>query len=159
MRGRPAPVTDPNTGFLDIAPDASGNFPLVVWQTYRHKNELFPARRKPTLSFDSNMPTYKYPNPAPTPAVGGPIPSFNLFNNLDETSQIGLATCMHTPHLTARARASPIVPATGIRVAYEAKVNRAVFDYANQQWPYNLDPIHKRLPRRWRVRPLAIRNK
>jgi hypothetical protein len=42
IRGRPAPDTDPNAGFLGIAPDASGNYPLLVWQTYRHKNELFP---------------------------------------------------------------------------------------------------------------------
>ena len=59
-RGRPAPYTDPNTGFLDIAPDASGSFPLLVWQTYRHKNELFPADGTTDMQFDSSTPTYSY---------------------------------------------------------------------------------------------------
>ena len=90
IRGRPDPATDPNTGFLDIAPDANGNFPLLVWQTYRHKNELFPYDKSADTNFDSNSPTYSYRRPVPTPATGGPIPSFTLFNNLDETSQIGL---------------------------------------------------------------------
>jgi hypothetical protein len=57
IRGRPAPDTDPNAGFLGIAPDASGNYPLVVWQTYRHKNELFPASGRADSTFDSYMPT------------------------------------------------------------------------------------------------------
>src|SRR6187200_2656948 len=35
VRGRPSTAVGP-AGFLGIAPDANGNFPLVVWQTYRH---------------------------------------------------------------------------------------------------------------------------
>ena len=88
VRGRPNTAVGP-AGFLGIAPDGNGNFPLVVWQTYRHKNELFPADGNTASSFDSTAPAYKYAV-APTAAVGGPIPSFSLFNNLDETSQIGL---------------------------------------------------------------------
>lgn len=132
IRGRPAPDTDPMAGFLGVAPDASGNYPLVVWQTYRHKNELFPADGKTDISFDSTGPVYKYTS-QPTPATGGAVPSFNLFNNLDETSQLGLdnmyahATTAVQPPFTGPGSG----PATGIRVAYEAKVNRAVFDYAN----------------------------
>ena len=54
-RGRP----NVNIDFLSIKADKNDNFPLLVWQTYRHKNELFPAG--PTdPNFDSNMPTYKY---------------------------------------------------------------------------------------------------
>ena len=90
VRGRANTLLDPSAGFLDIAPDASGSYPLLVWQSYRHKNELFPAGGNKATSFDSNIPTYKYAT-QPTPATGGPIPSLNLFNNLDETSQIGLA--------------------------------------------------------------------
>ena len=147
-RGRPAPFTDPNTGFLDIAPDANGSFPLVVWQTYRHKNELFPADGTTDPSFDSSMPTYKYAtNPTTGTGVNGQIPSFNLFNNLDETSQIGLANMY--AHATAdAARISD--PATGIRVAYEAKVNRALFEYLVDNGLTNADE-------RW-VTPLAIRD-
>ena len=92
-RGLPAPFTDPNTGFLDIAPDASGSFPLLVWQTYRHKNELFPADGTTDMQFDSSAPTYSYgTNPKIGTGVNGQIPSFSLFNNLDETSEIGLAS-------------------------------------------------------------------
>jgi len=135
VRGRPANVTDPKAGFLDIAPDGSGNFPLVVWHTYRHKNELFPYQASADPSFDSAIPTYKYQPPVPTAAISGPVPSFNLFNNLDETSQIGLCNMYaHATNLQTNPELPPIlVPGTGIRVAYEAKVNRALFDYANQQ--------------------------
>jgi hypothetical protein len=44
-------------------------------------------------------------------------PTLNIFNNLDETSEIGL--CQMFAHNTTR-------------IAYEAKVSRALFDYANQ---------------------------
>ena len=49
----------------------------------------------------------------------------SLFNNLDETSEIGLASMY--AHSTAVPPESN--PASGIRVAYEAKVNRALFQY------------------------------
>lgn len=126
IRGRPAPFSDPNTGFLDIAPDATGSYPLLVWQTYRHKNELFPADGTTPMQFDSRTPTYDYANnPRPGTGVNGQVPKLNLFNNLDETSQIGLA------NMYAHSSATPpnSDPASGIRIAYEAKVNRAVYQY------------------------------
>ena len=132
MRGRPNTSID-IPGFLGVKPDSTGNYPLVVWQTYRHKNELFPADGVTDATFDSRAPTYKYRSPVPTPAPGQ-LPSFQLFNNLDETSQIGLdfmfahATSNVEPPISGNGSG----PATGIRVAYEAKVNRAVFDYANK---------------------------
>jgi hypothetical protein len=131
IRGRAAPDTDPNTGFLGITKDATGSYPLLVWQTYRHKNELFPPGGT-DASFDSKLPTYDYvtPNGQPNnPKMGtglnGALPSFNLFNNLDETSQIGQAN-MYAHSTSVPPEADP---ASGIRVAYEAKVNRAVFQY------------------------------
>ncbi len=129
IRGRPAPDTDPNAGFFGVAPDSQGNFPLVVWQSYRHKNELFPYGVSTDPVFDSPMPSYRY-QIQPTPA-GGQIPSFNLFNNLDETSEIGLANMYaHASSAVQPPSTGPGAgPATGIRVAYEAKVNRAVFQY------------------------------
>jgi hypothetical protein len=108
-RGRP----NVNVDFLSIKADQNGNFPLLVWQTYRHKNELFPADGQTDSSFDSKMPTYKY---KAMPTAGPNAPTLNIFNNLDETSEIGLCTMF--AHNT-------------IRVAYEPKVNRAIFDYAN----------------------------
>jgi hypothetical protein len=120
QRGRP----NTNVDFLSIKADQNGNFPLLVWQTYRHKNELFPSDGQTDASFDSSAPTYKYQsqpsagkNSAPPPGQSATLTSFN---NLDETSQIGLCNMFAHTEL-----------APPIRIAYEAKVNRAVFDYAN----------------------------
>ena len=113
-RGRP----NVNIDFLSIKADKNGNFPLLVWQTYRHKNELFPAGGPADPNFDSSAPTYKYMYP-PT---AGPNATLNVFNNLDETSEIGL--CLMFAHYTTNK----------IRIAYEAKVNRTEFDYANKNY-------------------------
>ncbi len=106
QRGRPDPTAD----FLSIKPDGDGNYPLLVWQTYRHKNELFPADGKTDPSFDSKAPTYNYKGSHTYSEV-------HNFNNLDESSQIGL--CNMFAHDNTN------------RIVYEAKVNRAIFDYAN----------------------------
>jgi hypothetical protein len=113
VRGRPDVTAD----FLSIKPDSDGNYPLLVWQTYLHKNEVFPASGTAPATFDSKGPTYDYSgqvNPA------SETTSFGLFNNLDEASEIGLATMY-----------SHFGVGTGFRVLYEAKVNRALFDYLN----------------------------
>ena len=112
IRGRPNVSVD----FLSIKADTNGNFLLLVWHTYRHKNELFPADGKTDPNFDSSVPTYKYMYPA----TAGPNATLNFFDNLDETSEIGL--CLMFAHY----------PTNKIRVAYEAKVNRTEFDYANK---------------------------
>lgn len=104
-----------NADFLSIKKDGEGSFPLLVWQTYRHKNELFPADGKTDPKFDSSKPTYKYKGPPIT--AGDSNPTMELFNNLDESSQIGLCTMFSH---------------TSIRIVYEAKVSRALFDYANK---------------------------
>jgi hypothetical protein len=102
--------------FVSIKKDSDGSFPLLVWHTYQHKNELFPSDGKTNPSFDSKAPVYKYNYVNPI-QPGANNPSFSLFNNLDETSQIGL--CTMYAHNT-------------IKIAYEAKVSRAIFDYANK---------------------------
>ena len=75
IRGRP----NVNVDFLSIKPDQNGNFPLVVWHSYQHKNELFPANGQTLSTFDSSMPTYNYMYPA----TAGPNATLNFFNNLD----------------------------------------------------------------------------
>jgi hypothetical protein len=111
VRGTP----NTNADFLSVKKDGEGSFPLLVWHTYQHKNELFPADGKTNPSFDSKAPVYKYNGPTLT--AGANSPSFSLFNNLDEASQIGLCT---------------MFAQNNIQIAYEAKVNRAIFDYANK---------------------------
>ena len=157
VRGRPVAPTDPTSGFLGVEPDANGNYPLVVWQSYRHKNELFPYGKSADTSFDSPQPTYTY-KVQPTPATGGAVPSFNLFNNLDETSQIGLANMYAHADSEVEPPSTPniLIPpsgiitgtpgqASGIRVAYEAKVNRSVYQYlvANNYTVLGTDPNNK----------------
>jgi hypothetical protein len=120
LRGRP----DNGADFLSVKKDTGGSFPLLVWHTYRHKNELFPADGKTDATFDSKAPVYKYKLPGPlappfppgTLSPGSPGDTLSLFNNLDETTQIGLCT---------------MYAHNNIRIAYEAKVNRGMFDYAN----------------------------
>jgi hypothetical protein len=119
LRGTP----DTSVDFFSIKKDADGSFPLLVWHTYQHKNELFPFNGGTNPSFDSKAPVYKYTTINPVTKKTKPLvpgannPSFSLFNNLDETSEIGLCT---------------MYAHNDIRIAYEAKVNRAIFDYANR---------------------------
>src|SRR5215813_723388 len=57
-RGRPNVNLGVNAGFLSIQRDPmTGSFPLLVWHTYRHKNELFPANGQTDPNFDSKAPT------------------------------------------------------------------------------------------------------
>jgi hypothetical protein len=109
-------TADTGADFVGVKKGADGSFPLLVWHTYQHKNELFPADGMTNPSFDSKQPTYKYNTLLPL-MPGASNPSFNLFNNLDEASQIGLCTMFSN---------------NTIQIAYEAKVNRAIFDYANK---------------------------
>jgi hypothetical protein len=134
VRGRP----DVNANFLSIKSDSDGNFPLLVWHTYQHKNELFPASGQTAPSFDSKAPTYIYADPQPGQGMSFPLQtsqpttgaSFTLFNNLDETSEIGLANMY--AHYTSTT--------DNKRIAYEAKVSRALFDYLNKNNFTNCPP-------------------
>jgi hypothetical protein len=127
VRGRP----NDNADFLSIKADSNGNFPLVVWHTYQHKNEMFPASGQTAPSFDSKSPVYNYQGDQPGQGESYPLqPSqpitnatSNLFNNLDEASEIGLAN-MYAHYASTT---------NNIRVVYEAKANRAVFDYLNEK--------------------------
>jgi len=114
-RGTP----DTNKSFLDVT---AANPLLTVWQTYRHKNEQFPGDKKATdPSFDSKAPRYGYLNKITVP----PGTRFDLWNNLDESSQIGL--CKMYANVKSGA------PDDAYRVLYEAKMNRAAYDYGNRK--------------------------
>jgi hypothetical protein len=71
VRGRP----DVNADFLSIKPDSNGNYPLLVWHTYQHKNEVFPATGQTLPSFDSKAPTYLYAGTPPSQGTSFPLQS------------------------------------------------------------------------------------
>jgi len=96
--------------------DTNDNFPLLVWQPTGIKMNYSRLTERRIPNFDSSAPTYKYMYPA----TAGSNATLNFFNNLDETSEIGL--CLMFAHYTTNK----------IRVAYEAKSTRTEFDYANK---------------------------
>lgn len=89
---------------------------MTVWQSYRHKNELFPATGAPAADFDA-APTYVYTNV--TGACTSSDTNPDGFTNLDENSQLGLDYMF----------AQPTGAADKIQILFEAKVNRANYDY------------------------------
>ncbi|MGO4293178.1 hypothetical protein [Chitinophaga sp. RAB17] len=95
---------------------------LTVWETYAHKTELRPYSDK-MLPFDS-APHYSYgimPQPYPNALETF---RFTLFNNLDENNEIG--SCNVYGNLGERP--------TNL-VLYQAKVNRAEYEYILKKYP------------------------
>lgn len=91
---------------------------LAVWETYAHRTELRPYRggmrpfnSKPAYSFRALIPPAR-------PGV-----SFSLFDNLDENNEIGSCNVYGQ------------VKAGQPMVLYQAKVNRAEYDYIRQNYP------------------------
>lgn len=128
-----------------------------VWQTYRHRVEVFPMADSggtypgyPT-SFDG-PPQYFYRNPDfasngirpcgnPSGAELSTLTSY--FNNLDETSEIGLCTLFvdADPTLPPYTGPEPFysgLPGQPRRFIYQAKANRAMFDYIYDNQYYDM---------------------
>ena len=98
MRGRP----NTNADFLGIKADSNGNFPLLVWQTYQHKNELFPANGQTASSFDSKGPTTitrlsrVRVSPIRLTPVSPPRPQHSASSTiLMKRARLAWPTCMH----------------------------------------------------------------
>jgi hypothetical protein len=83
---KPSPTRgQPGGSFSSVKGGSGSTYPLV-WETYQHRSELFPATANgvsPPQPWDST-PKYVY-NPQPSPSPGA---DYSLFNNLDEASQI-----------------------------------------------------------------------
>ncbi|GAB4183954.1 MAG: hypothetical protein Tsb002_06460 [Wenzhouxiangellaceae bacterium] len=100
---------------------------LLVWETYAHRTELFPYYTTPPASpaaFAKN-PNYQF-----APPSGGSVPTFGsgvlqLYNNLDESSQIG-QNILFFPRNPPNAASNPF---DDIQVLFEAKVNQIEYDY------------------------------
>lgn len=103
-------------------PDSSWNYTKpytpgqpVVWETFAHRSELRPAGVPLDTPYDK-VPQYLFVN---QPAQGPGDPSFTLFNNLDEDNEIGSCDIYYGPG----------DPSVQPLVMYQAKVNRAEYDY------------------------------
>jgi hypothetical protein len=113
----------------------------LVWETFRHKVEIYPGSGTPHggANYDA-LPQYVYNTSLPTanpPGVGtsdgqvlpcaGADPN-TPWHNLDEQSEIGLDQMF--------AGAGPGGQFTGQQILYEAKANRAEYNYVFQNGWY-----------------------
>ena len=155
-RGQP----DTSSGVAQFAqPNSAGE---LVWQTYKHRVEVYPQgaiEHDPgeETSFNT-VPNYTYPsNMGVEGSTNNDIPqcgdydsatgtwgvdfgvtlnSMSLFNNLDETSEIDLATMFTDGDSNAPGTVPPSntpnyyeLPKQPRRFIYEAKANQVMFDY------------------------------
>jgi hypothetical protein len=138
---RGQPDTSPGVKYGD-----KGKTGQVVWETFRHKVEVFPGQGNPN-GFDSNSPDfgfntrpdYVYASGKGVPPSGkippfhsgwNPPSGFPPFNNLDETTQIAQDA------MYAGASGPPSNGGTNVnekaRILFEAKVNQVYYQYVAQ---------------------------
>ena len=142
-RGRPdlhSTVSDflspPNTGQL-------------VWQTYKHRVEMYP---KNTSTYNKNFDTapqyfYELDKQKSITGINSSTPLnqvTTIFNNLDETSEINLCTLFvdgdpNAPGATSSnaLKTASDLPGAPRRMIYEAKGNRGMFDYVAKNHLYD----------------------
>ena len=131
------------TSFSRGAPDTTWNYSMaykpgqpLVWETYAHRSELRPFGVALDVPF-SKQPLYVFGNqtinpdpPIPEPVLPDqpitqpPAARFDLFNNLDEDSEIGSCNVYLGP-----ADPNKGDPTKQPLVLYQAKVNQAEYDY------------------------------
>jgi hypothetical protein len=133
LRGEPASTSKSG---------ATGAGGVVVWETFYHRDELYPsggAANPATLPDANALPNYLYSVPI---IKANANTNLNLFNNLDEASEIGLATMYYTPlaeKVDALQKKYPSpnkqqmaeTASAQIRASlvYEAKANGIIYDY------------------------------
>jgi hypothetical protein len=96
----------------------------VVWETFRHKTEIFPGKGEPNgfpkstaandYGYDA-LPVYTYGTGLISPAKGQPVTT-TPFDNLDEVNEITL--CNMSAGIS------------GTRILYQAKANRVLYAYS-----------------------------
>lgn len=129
-------VGNPGSSFADSGKASQSPTPLL-WQTFAHRSELFPAGQKnsaggPTRPFGSE-PQYsyiKFPNGAPL----APGASYAHYNNLDEATQIGQNAIffpVKPPNAAKKTDArGDYAPSNDSQILFEAKANPVVYEYA-----------------------------
>ncbi|MDQ3281412.1 MAG: hypothetical protein M3Q69_08370 [Acidobacteriota bacterium] len=112
QRGLP----DPNWNYSSATP----SFPNpLVWQTYAQTTELRPNGPLVTAWQDLGLPQYSYFNP-PVAGSGSTPPVNNLWNNLDEDSEIG--SCNIYGQYQNQSSPKELV-------LFQVKVNRDEYEY------------------------------
>lgn len=114
----------------------------LVWETYKHKVEMFPGGGKsPSASYDTK-PVYSYDVQV---SIGknsqGGKADVNLFNNVDEATEI---TQNHlffpaTPPNPGKSDGETAVD-KDIQVLFEVKLNRREYDYIYKNSFYQASP-------------------
>ena len=152
----PAPAQGPSS-FPRGVPLTDGSVPYgkpgptgqVVFETFRHKVEVFPGTgnpngydpTKPDFGF-SSIPTYTYSNGLIPPAPGINNPAIPPYDNLDEVTQISLnamyagAVDPH-PALGGSSQTSQVE-----KILFQAKANETQYDYvaSNKFWGQDVNP-------------------
>ena len=152
----PAPAQGP-ASFPRGVPLTDGSIPYgrpgptgqVVFETFRHKVEVFPGSGNPN-GYDPNqpdfgfssIPVYTYANGLIPPAPGINIPAVPPFNNLDEVTQISL-NAMYAgivdPHPTLGGSSQT---SQAEKILFQAKANETQYDYvaSNKFWGQDVNP-------------------
>ncbi len=122
------------------------SYPALVWESTRHRVELFPGYGVTPGGYVDNaavywgydaLPEYKYVGTV-EPA-SGTDPLLTPWNNLDETSQIGTAQMFTGVPAGDAAADGPFLPARF--VLFEAKANRAEYGYTTSRGWYNTSNV------------------
>ncbi|WP_214512036.1 exo-alpha-sialidase [Pseudomonas brassicacearum] len=143
-------VGNPTGSFADSGKASQSPNPLL-WQTFAHRSELFPAVGfnhvgGPTRSFGSD-PNYTYTQFLKNKIRVAPGADVTLYNNLDEATQIGQNAIffpVKPPNVakTTDARGD-YAPSNDSQILFEAKANPVVYNYAKGLSSY---PDHIVLP-------------
>ncbi|HEY8023258.1 MAG TPA: hypothetical protein VIF60_01740 [Burkholderiaceae bacterium] len=140
------------------APGSTGADGTVVWETYYHRDELYPNYTNPNMLYtlpDANaMPNYQYGATTITGATPGT--KLNLFANLDEASEINIAFMYFTPlaekvdslrakypNPTQAQQALIQQAAINSAIMYEAKGNSVIYNYVKENQFNNPAPRRK----------------
>jgi hypothetical protein len=151
IRGNPS--SNPALTFASVTTQTAQ--PLV-WQTYKHRVELFPDNFAGYNSNFDTPPRYDYaqvsggetfactatgtdPNSPPLSQLNSSNGHADIFNNLDETTEINLATMFVQTDPAAPPPTGSYMADNnpGRRFIYEAKANRTMFDYVASNTLYD----------------------
>ncbi|ADO73288.1 hypothetical protein [Stigmatella aurantiaca] len=126
------------------APNPLGSNQLV-WETFAHRSELFPANAPPMGVIQFTSPQYNFAN-----VTVGPKSDMIRFNNLDETTQISQNQIFFPKNPTGTPSDNPY---DDHMILFEAKVNQVEYEYiANtfasiKNLPKNTYPSQDDLPK------------